>query len=551
MWELKPQWKGPFRGYPFRLAAGIGLMALSGCTVGPAYKRPEVKVEPGFSELKQTTSVNPKQQSSQAISEAAPVSDWWRVFGDSELNHLVDEAAARNYTLQIATARVRQARAERLMARADLFPQIGANAGYNRARGSKNLVLPLGPPGASGGGSSSGTGGSSGRTAKTVSADPPADPPGDPQPGATATPLTPFGSGGLPGVTTDLYQLGFDMDWELDIFGGTRRQIQAANAELQAAVESRRDIMVSLLAEVARDYLEMRGTQQRLEVAQETLADERQTLRLTESMYHSGLANELDVTRAAGQVATTASTIPPLEAGVRNLIHALSILLSREPDALSSELSRAKPLPPVPPRVPVGLPSELLRRRPDIRQAERQLAAATALIGSAKADLFPRFFITGSAGLDSTSVSHLLDWQSHYFLISPTVSWPLFQAGRIRANITLQKARRDAAMLQYRGVILLALQEVEDALANYTTQQGRRSALAEAKAQEQQALRFARERYENGLTDFLTVLDAQRSLLATQDTLALSNQTVCTDLVALYKALGGGWAVEEAGSGAK
>lgn len=198
----------------------------------------------------------------------------------------------------------------------------------------------------------------------------------------------------------------------------------------------------------------------------------------------------------------------------------------------------------MPPQVPVGLPSDLLRRRPDIRRAERQIAAANARIGSAKADLFPKFSITGSIGLDTTSMGNLLDWSSRYFLLSPTVSWPVFAAGRIRANITLQRANHQEALLQYRNTILTALQEVEDALAGYATQQARRSALRDALSQSRQTLDLARDQYQHGLSDFLTVLDAQRTVLAAQDALAQSNQSVATDLVALYKALGGGWAIE-------
>jgi NodT family efflux transporter outer membrane factor (OMF) lipoprotein len=529
----------------------------AGCAVGPNYTTPKVKVEPGFGELGNTTGINPAAQPSRATGQAAPVAEWWRVFGDPQLDRLIDEAVRENYGLQIATARIRQARAQRGIAAADLFPDINANAGYNRARGSKNLVLPFGASAASSrsGGSSSSAGSTGKSRSGGTSADPPGDPPASGSVSSSGTgtaasssasrpPIPPFGGGGLPGVTTELYQIGFDANWELDIFGGTRRRIEAATADLAASVESRRDVLVTLLAEVARNYLELRGTQERLAVARENLAAQRQTVELTRSMYKSGLTSELDVARAAAQAATTASTIPPLEAQVRQSIHALSTLLGKEPNTLSAELTQASPLPPVPPQVPVGLPSELLRRRPDIRQAERQIAAATARIGSAKADLYPKFAITGSVGLDSSSLSQLLNASSRYFLINPTVSWPLFDAGRIRSNIALQKANRQEALLQYRNSILSALREVEDALAAYTTQQARRTALAEALGQSRQALELAQDQYQHGLADFLTVLDAQRSVLAAQDTLAQSSQTVCTDLVALYKALGGGWTIE-------
>ena len=208
---------------------------------------------------------------------------------------------------------------------------------------------------------------------------------------------------------------------------------------------------------------------------------------------------------------------------------------------MSAELSQAKPLPQVPAAIPVGLPSDLLRRRPDIRRAERRLAAATARVGSAKADLFPKFALTGSAGLDSSAMSHLLDWESRYFVVIPTAVWPLFDAGRIKSNISLQRANQQEALLQYHKAILAAMQEVEDALIAFSAQQARRAALTEALNQSTQSLEVAREQYRHGLVDFLGILDAQRNVLAAQDAVALSNQAVITGLVALYKALGGGW----------
>ena len=540
---LKPLWT--------ILLAGL---CFSGCKVGPNYTPPKVATQAHYGELEKTTSTDPARQPSRASDQAEPAAQWWRVFNDQTLDRLIGEAIRQNYTLQIATTRIRQARAQRGIAAAELFPEIDADTGYTRARGSKNVVLPLGGGGSSGTGFGSGSGSSAGNKsgATPKAADPPGDPPassGSSSAGTSATGtagrssnmLSPFGKGGLPGVTSDLYQIGFDSNWELDIFGGTRRRIEAATAELQAAVESRRDVMITLLAEVARDYLALRGTQQRLKVAQENVVAQSQTLDLTQSMYKSGLASQLDVTRAAGLLATTRSTLPPLEAEIRQFIHALSTLLAKEPNALSADLTRAAALPSVPPLVPVGLPSELLRRRPDIRQAERELAASTARIGSAKADLFPKFSITGSVGLDSSSFKNLFDAQSHYFLISPTVTWPIFDAGRIRSNIVLQKANQQAALLQYQATILSALQEVEDGLANYTAEQARQSALTQALNQTRQALELARDQYQHGLADFLTVLDAQRGLLAAQDALSQSNQVVATDLVALYKALGGGW----------
>ncbi len=519
--------------------------ALAGCAVGPNYRPPKVKLAPTFGELAQTTATDPKKQPSSANTNSPPAAAWWRLFNDPQLDQLIEQAVRENYDLRIATARVRQARAQRGIVAADLFPQINADAGYIDTRGSQNVTIPLSGAGGSSGGSG-GTGKSGASAAR--SADPPASSSSSSGSGGSSSSgfgnqLTPFGKGGLPGVTTELYQAGFDANWELDIFGGTRRRVEAANADIAAAVENQRDVMITLLAEVARDYLELRGAQQRLAVGQRNLAAQRNILELTRSLRSAGLVTELDVTRAAAQVATTASTLPAFEAQIRQSIHALSTLVAKEPTALSASLAQSKPIPPVPPEVPVGLPSDLLRRRPDIRQAERRVAAATARIGSAKADLFPKFTLTGSMGLDSSSISHLFEWESRYFLINPNVVWPIFDAGRIASNIRLQKANAQESVLQYRSTILGALQEVEDSLILYSTEQSRRTSLFEALTQSQQSLELAREQYRNGLVDFLTVLDAQRNLLAAQDALVQSNQTVSTDLVALYKALGGGWEV--------
>ncbi|HEX3717263.1 MAG TPA: efflux transporter outer membrane subunit [Verrucomicrobiae bacterium] len=507
-------------------AAGI----ISGCMVGPNYERPKVAVEGKFGE----TGTN--------IVTNEPTANWWKTFNDPELDKLITEALRTNYNLQIATERIREARLQRNITAADLFPNIDADAGYARARGSKNVVLPLG--GSSGSGSGSGSSGGTGtskRASTKLSSSVGTSSQND---SAFDNQLSPFGKGGLPGVETDLYQAGFDATWEVDVFGGTRRRVEAATAQVQSSIEARRNLAVTLLAEVARNYLEFRGTQRRLAIAKENLGAQREIVELTQSRQKSGLATDLDVAQAATQAATTSATIPPLEFDVKRLIHALSILLAREPNALASELEMTNRPFATAPKVPVGLPSQLLERRPDIRQAERQIAAATSDIGVATADLFPKFALVGTAGLDSTTAEHLFDWESRYFLISPTVSWRIFDAGRIKSNIKLQKATRDETVLQYRSAILTALQEVEDAIVAYSTEQTRRDELSEALAQSRDTVALARQQYEHGLATFLNVLDAERTVFSAQDALAQSTQAVSTDVVAIYKALGGGWGKE-------
>jgi NodT family efflux transporter outer membrane factor (OMF) lipoprotein len=519
------------------------IAALAGCAVGPNYHRPETKLAPAFGEIAAANT----NAASRATTNS-PAVDWWRAFNDPELDHLIDEALRENYNLRIAVARVREARYQRSIVAADLFPNVDADAGYWHGRGSKNVVLPLG------GGGGSGAGGKSSSSPQTKSASN-SDPPngggsgssagGRGSPGSSSfnDQLTPFGKGGLPGVTSSLYQIGFDSNWELDVFGGTRRRLEAAADDLAASVEGLHDMTITLLAEVARNYIELRGAQQRLTVASENLAAQQETLQLTLARANAGLTSRSDVTRAAAQVATTSATIPPLQASVRRSIHLLSTLLAKEPMALSAELETNKPLVFLPPEVPVGLPSELLKRRPDIRRAERQMAAATARIGSAEADLFPKFALTGGIGLDSTSTGSLFDWQSRYFFISPTVTWRVFDAGRIISNVALQKANREESLMQYRDTILTALREVEDGLVAYATEQERRNALADALKQNQESLDLIRSQYQNGLATFLEVLDAQRSVLSTQDQLAQADQSLGADLVTLYKALGGGWEI--------
>jgi NodT family efflux transporter outer membrane factor (OMF) lipoprotein len=298
---------------------------------------------------------------------------------------------------------------------------------------------------------------------------------------------------------------------------------------------------LTIMAEVGRDYFELRGIQARLQIAQQNLATQSNILALTRSQAQAGLAQDADVIRAQAQVESTAATIPPLVAQVRTLSHALSILVGQEPQALDRELGPAMPLPPNPPVVAVGLPSDLIERRPDLRAAERSVAAANARVGGATADLFPKFALTANAGLDSSALHNLFDLESRYFLISPTVTWRIFDAGQILSNIRLQNAMKNEAELEYRATLLKALQEVEDALVAYGTEQERQGKLATAYQEDKVAMDLMSKRYEHGLVTFLDVLDSERTVLSAQDALAQSNSASITDLVALYKALGGGW----------
>ncbi len=321
-----------------------------------------------------------------------------------------------------------------------------------------------------------------------------------------------------------------------------RRAVEAARAEAAAAEFGRRDLLITVSSEVARNYIDARAFQRRLAVALENIQTQQKTLALTRDLNNHGLASDLDVQQDAALLATTQAQTPSLETGFRSAAYHLATLLGQPPGSLLDELSR-QPAPALsPPAVPVGLPSDLLERRPDVCQAERRLAAATARIGVATADLFPKFSLTGDVGLQSVSASQWFTAGSRYWSVGPTVQWRLFDTGRIRANIRVQDARQEQALAQYEQTALNAFEEVERALTAYAKEQIRRESLVVAEQASGRALDLATQLYSHGLVDFLRVLESQRSLYETQDAVIQSDRAVSEDLIALYKALGGGWA---------
>jgi len=351
--------------------------------------------------------------------------------------------------------------------------------------------------------------------------------------------LAPQGGGSL---EQNLYRTGFDSSWEVDVFGGTRRRVEAAQATVDAAVEDRRGVLVTLLGEVAKNYIDVRALQRRLAIAQANLKAQRDLLALTKVRFEAGLASDLDVAQAEGQAQTTAAQIPTLESALTTTVYRLDVLLGAQPGVLKSELAEPAMIPALPPRAQVGLPVELLRRRPDIRNAERQLAAATAQVGAATADLYPKFSLTGAFGLQSISASDWLVGRSRFWSIGPTITWPVFDAGKIRANIEIRNAQQEQALRLYEKSVLTGLADVESALVNYSKEQTRYRSLLEAVSANQRAMGLAEDLYIQGLVDFLNVLDAQRSVFVSESELAQSEASLAANLVALYKALGGGWA---------
>ncbi len=430
---------------------------------------------------------------------AAQTAQWWKSFNDPILDSLVDRSMKGNLDLAQATARIREARATRSVITADLFPDLSVGGSYTR----------------------SGTGNGTERSTSVA------------QNGSTITRNISTGR--------DLYQLGLDASYEIDVFGGTRRNIEAADANLQAAIEDQRDVLVTLTSEVALSYLELRTFQREIVIAEANLKSQLYTSDLTRRRFKGGFIGALDVANADATVAGTQSQIPSLQQSARQSIYSLSVLLGQEPGTLIAELDQSGTIPSVPPIVPIGLPSELLKRRPDVRRADAALHAATARIGAAEADFFPRFSLTGSLTTQSNKIGGIPNWNNSFYSIGPSFSWPLFDAGRIRANVEVQKAVQEQQLAAYHQVVLVALQDVENALVAYAQEQQRRAALNEAVAANRKAVDVATKLYAAGNTDFLNVLNAQRSLLATEDSLVISDRTVATNLVALYKALGGGW----------
>jgi multidrug efflux system outer membrane protein len=344
---------------------------------------------------------------------------------------------------------------------------------------------------------------------------------------------------------TDLYSAGFDATWEIDLFGRVRRAVEASTAGVAALEADRRDVLVSVIAEVARNYFELRGGQHELAVAHQNANNQRETLEITLNKLRAGRATDLDAARGRAQLNATLAIVPPLEANIQRAVHRLSVLTGQQPTALEPALAEPKPLPALPTLVHLGRPEELLRRRPDIRAAERALAAATALIGVQTADLFPRLTFNGRVALEASEFSGLGQSGADTYAFGPRITWAALDLGRVRARIKAAGARAEAQLAFYEKTILTALEETEGALVDFGRARARRDLLATAGRDAEQAVVLANQRYTSGIADFLTVLDAQRTQFSIQEQLALSETRTATALVAVYKALGGGWEIEE------
>jgi NodT family efflux transporter outer membrane factor (OMF) lipoprotein len=475
-----------------RGAAALALL-LAGCTVGPNYSPPTAQIPELY------VGAGPV-----AGSTDAELANWWVRFGDPLLDRLIERAVAQNLDVQSAAARIREARAQEAVAGAAAQPRIAAQGSAARQRISEN-ALPL-PPGAGGGTGGGGVG-------------------------------TTFG---LPGSEFDTSRAGFDASWEIDLFGRTRRAVEAAKAHSGAALWTGRDLQVSTAAEVANAYFRLRELQARAATAEAELARQHRFEQLVAARVRGGLATGQDLEQQRSERSATAAAIPVLEAQAKAQIHAIGVLTGDTPEGLLDELGRPAALPSAP-AIPPGLPSDLLRRRPDIRSAERDLAAATANIGVATADLYPRFSLTATPALVSTALASLLEWGSRNYSLGASVGWPLFNGGRTRANIAVATARQEQALIGYRKTVLKALQDVEDALVRSAADRAQLFDLEQALSAQQRAEQIAGARYSGGLVTYSDVLLAQARRLKLEDQVTQTKGALARDGAALFKALGGGW----------
>lgn len=473
-----------------RRTAPLLLAMLAGCAVGPDYTRPTLSVPESFTTVASddTQLAAPGVSLSPEPTNSHTLGRWWSTLNDPVLDALIDQALKANLDLRLASQRVLEAAALRGIDAAGLYPTLDTRADAVRTRDSENVIRFAGAE-----------------------------------------------------LERSRFSIGLDAAWEIDVFGRVRRSLEASDADMAAMVEDHRDVLALVAADVARAYIEWRSYQARTDVAQSAIKAQQETLELTSSRFRAGLTSEVDVAQARAQLARRQGLLPSLQIGRRASLHRLSVLLGLAPGALPIEFDATPMVPVVNAPVTTGVPSDLLTRRPDLRRAERELAAATARVGVATADLYPRFTLLGSIGLSSQHAGDLFEAQSLLWSMGPGVQWNLFDAGRKRAAIKAADARAAQAMTRYERTMLLALEDVENAMVSFVQLQARERALGEAVAADERAVELATDRYRSGVGDFLSVLDAQRQLFDTQDLLAESRGGVGTAYVRLCKALGGGW----------
>lgn len=460
----------------------IVALSLTACVVGPDYQRPDVSTPKQWSVPIATTP------------QVKALEKWWQNFNDPILNQLIIDAINTNLDLKQTLERVKDARTQRSATIAAGLPSFSGKNNINRRLNS------------------------SASTSSTSQA----------------------GGFGLSNQIINLLQLGIDAQWEVDFFGGVQRAVEAADATIDSEIENRRDVLVTLLGEVARNYIELRGNQQLIAITEANLHSQQDTLDLLKVRQQAGLADMSEIAQAEAELATINAQFPSYETAVKQAIHALSLLLAKQPDALMARLEPIAAIPIVKTTVLPDLPSALLQRRPDIRYAERQLAVANAQIGIATSELYPKFNLAEFLGVQNTNITNFTPIGKSWSL-GATLTMPLFNWGRLNANIKSKEAQYQQSLLGYQKTVLTAFKEVEDALVAYDKEQQKQLALQQAVTANQQAVQLATERYEKGLSNFINVLSSQQSLYQAQSLLVSSKAKTSADLVLLYKVLGGGW----------
>ncbi len=470
-----------------RKASLLGLALLAACVSPPAYRSSSVVVPSSYRETDPARGPKP---AGAAVVRNEPVqldTQFWKDLQDTALTRLINEALGGNLDVLAAQARVRDARAARTRATWDLAPEGVVGGSFTRRRFSSAAF-----------------------------------------PGAT---------GAFPDES--IWDAGFDAAWELDLFGRLQHNVRARSAFVEVSQEDLRAVLVALSAEVARSYFELRGAQEALDVAQRNAENQRRTYDVTKERLDAGRGTAFDSERAHAQLSATLATIPTREALVSAAQYRLGVLVGRSPTEVAAELTQAGTLPALPDSVAVASPDSITRYRPDVAAAERFAAAQSALVSSANANFYPRLSIGGSVGYSSQEFDALGDTGSLRYTVGPVLTWPLLNLGRIKADVNGARAREDAARAEYGQVVLAAIQEVETSLARYRASRAREEQLAEASGASERAADLARMRFAEGITDFLQVLDAERTQLEAQDQLALGRTEAATAYAALYKALGG------------
>jgi NodT family efflux transporter outer membrane factor (OMF) lipoprotein len=467
----------------------LSLLALTllagGCTVGKDYTPPKLDTPAAFAQLDGASTL----ATTSDLPDEIKLAQWWEQLNDPTLTGLVQRGLGSNLDLRVAAERVREARALRGIAESGKFPTVNTSGTAQRQRGSENI----GGPGTS--------------------------------------------------DESNFFDAGLDASWEIDVFGGIRRSVEASRADLQSVMEQERSVRVTLAAEIARNYVELRALQERQRVIDRSVQAQRDTVKLTQERLDAGIAPKLDVAQAQAQLATRLSQLPLVLAGQRAAVHRLSVLVGAAPGALMSELLETQSsIPRAQMSLAAGLPSDLLRRRPDVRAAERRIAAAVARVGVAEADLFPKFSLTGSFGLQSDNTGDFPDLDSRRWAIGPSVRWNLFDGERLRRAKDAAASREQQSLLEYQQVVLLAIEEAENAMVNLKFAQQRNAALRDAVAANQESVDLADALYRGQLSTFLNVLEGRRQLFDAEDALVLSDAEVAQAVIALYKSLGGGWA---------